>query len=52
MLYRNVRTGAVVEVSSEVSGEWEKVEQPSPVSSEPVKKAETKKAPAKKKKVG
>ncbi|MBQ3321897.1 MAG: hypothetical protein IJH05_03520 [Firmicutes bacterium] len=31
MLYRNKRTGVVVEVFSEVSGEWEKVEQPSPV---------------------
>ena len=30
MLYRNKRTGVVVEVFSEVSGEWEKVEQPSP----------------------
>jgi len=30
MLYRNKRTGVEVEVSSEISGEWEKVEQPSP----------------------
>lgn len=53
MLYRNTMTGAVVDVPSEVSGAWEKVEsQPSPVSSETAKKTETKKTPAKKKKAG
>lgn len=51
MLYRNKRTGAIVEVWSEVSGEWEKVEeQPSPVVEE--KKTEQKKAPRRTKKEG
>ena len=41
MQYRNKRTGVIVEVQSEVTGEWEKVEeQPSPVS---IVKAEPKK---------
>ena len=51
MQYRNKRTGVIVEVWSEVSGEWEKVEeQPSPVSD--IQKKEKRKAPKKTKKEG
>lgn len=48
MQYRNTKTGVIVEVFSEVSGDWEKVEeQPSPVSVETEEKP--KKASRKKK---
>ena len=53
MLYRNTKTGVIVDVPSEVSGEWEKVEkQPSPVSVETEVKTETKKKTPRKKKEG
>lgn len=32
MIYRNRRTGVTVEVFSELRGEWERVDKPSPVS--------------------
>jgi hypothetical protein len=49
MKYRNTRTGVVVEVFSEIRGEWEKVEeQPSPVDSVPEKKAPKKRKKASK----
>ena len=51
MLYRNKKTGAIVSVESEVTGNWEKVE-PSPAPVLPEKKTAGKKAPAKKRKAG
>lgn len=45
MQYRNTKTGAVVEVNSEVKGNWERIDAPSP---ETPKKTATKK-PTKKK---
>ena len=45
MLYRNTKTGAVIDVNSEMGGKWEPVSAPKAV---PEKKAE-KPAPAKRK---
>ena len=35
MLYRNIKTGAVVDVQSEVKGDWEPVKAPVSVPAEP-----------------
>lgn len=34
MLYRNTKTGAIVNVDSVIHGDWEQVEQPAPISVE------------------
>ena len=48
MQYRNTKTGAVVEVHSEVKGNWERIDVPSPDTTTKTTKTATKK-PTKKK---
>lgn len=40
MLYRNTKTGAIVNVDSVIHGDWERVEQPAPISVEAEEKEE------------
>lgn len=41
MEYRNIKTGAVVSVQSELRGDWELVEKPTPISVDKAEKAES-----------
>lgn len=52
MQYRNTRTGAVVEVQSEISGEWEPVKAPASDTEEPDPAQTEKKKTRTKKKAG
>lgn len=47
MQYRNTKTGAVVEVNSEVKGNWERIDAPTPET--PAKTKTATKKPTKKK---
>ena len=47
MQYRNTKTGAVIEVSCKVYGDWERIDAPSPEAETPTKTAPKK--PTKKK---
>ena len=47
MQYRNTKTGAVVEVHSEIKGNWERIDAPSPDTT--TKTTKTAKKPTKKK---
>lgn len=49
MKYRNIKTGAEIEVESEIKGNWEPVAAPKPVSVEAEKEAPVKKKGIKKK---
>lgn len=50
MRYKNVRTGAIVNVNSKLKGDWELVEKTAPISVEPETKDEKKPTSRRKKK--